>query len=192
MLGAPVVHAMRGKQFIEWDNPYDVGMTGLIGFSSGYHAMMSCDTLLLLGCDFPYRPSYPAGAKIIQVDWRGSKLGSRAPLAPGLVGTVKETVAAVLPKLSRKPDRNFIDTARKHYYATARKGLDELATPSGPGKPIHPQYLKKLINEAAAEDAIFTADVGTPTVWAARYLTMNGKRQLYGSFNHGSMANAMP
>ena len=96
-----------------------------------------------------------------------------------------------MPKLTRKPDRNFIDTARKHY-ATARKGLDELATPSGPGKPIHPQYLTKLINEAAAEDAIFTADVGTPTVWAARYLTMNGKRQLHGSFNHGSMANAMP
>jgi pyruvate dehydrogenase (quinone) len=190
-LGAPVVHAMRGKQFIEWDNPYDVGMTGLIGFSSGYHAMMSCDTLLLLGCDFPYRPFYPTDAKIIQVDWRGSKLGARAPLALGLVGTVKETIQAVLPKLTRKADRKFVDTARKHY-AEARKGLDELATPSGPGKPIHPQYLTKLINEAASEDAIFTADVGTPTVWAARYLTMNGKRQLHGSFNHGSMANAMP
>ncbi len=119
------------------------------------------------------------------------KLGSRAPLAVGLVGTVKETIAAVLPKLTRKSDRKFIDTARKHY-ATARKGLDELATPSGPGNAIHPQYLTKLINEAASEDAIFTADVGTPTVWAARYLTMNGKRQLHGSFNHGSMANAMP
>ena len=134
-LGAPVVHALRGKQFIEYDNPYDVGMTGLIGFSSGYHAMMSCDTLLLLGCDFPYRPFYPADAKVIQIDWKGSQLGHRAPLALGLVGTVKETIAATLPKLQRKLDRGFIDNARKHYLS-ARKGLDDLATPSGPGRPI--------------------------------------------------------
>jgi len=191
MLGAPIVHALRGKQFIEYDNPYDVGMTGLIGFSSGYHAMMSCDTLLLLGCDFPYRPFYPADAKIIQIDWKGSQLGHRAPLALGLVGTVKETVAATLPKLQRKTDRSFINNARKHY-VSARKGLDDLATPAGKGRPIHPQYLARLIDEIASDDAIFTADVGTPTVWAARYLTMNGKRQLHGSFNHGSMANAMP
>jgi pyruvate dehydrogenase (quinone) len=190
-LAAPIVHALRGKQYIEWENPFDVGMTGLIGFSSGYHAMESCDTLLLLGCDFPYRPFYPKDAKIIQVDWKGSQLGHRAPLALGLVGTVKETVKAVLPALKRKSNRTFLDNARKHY-ATARKGLDELATPSGAGRPIHPQYLAKLIDEIADDDAIFTADVGTPTVWAARYLTMNGKRQLHGSFNHGSMANAMP
>ncbi|AXF16478.1 ubiquinone-dependent pyruvate dehydrogenase [Paraburkholderia caledonica] len=190
-LGAPVVHALRGKQFIEYDNPYDVGMTGLIGFSSGYHAMMSCDTLLLLGCDFPYRPFYPADAKVIQIDWKGSQLGHRAPLALGLVGTVKETVAATLPRLQRKADRGFLENARKHY-ASARKGLDDLATPSGAGRPIHPQYLAKMIDETASDDAIFTADVGTPTVWSARYLTMNGKRQLHGSFNHGSMANAMP
>ncbi|MFM0208538.1 ubiquinone-dependent pyruvate dehydrogenase [Paraburkholderia sediminicola] len=191
MLGAPVVHTLRGKQFIEYDNRYDVGMTGLIGFSSGYHAMMSCDTLLLLGCDFPYRPFYPPHVKVIQIDWKGSKLGHRAPLALGLVGTVKETVAATLPKLNRKTDRAFIDNARKHY-ASARKGLDDLATPAGAGRPIHPQYLAKLIDETANDDAIFTTDVGTPTIWAARYLTMNGKRQLHGSFNHGSMANAMP
>jgi pyruvate dehydrogenase (quinone) len=187
-LGAPIVHALRGKPFIEYDNPYDVGMTGLIGFSSGYHAMMSCETLLLLGCDFPYRPFYPPEAKI---DHKGSQLGKRAPLALGLVGTVKETVAALLPKVTRKTDRRFIDNARKHY-ASARKGLDDLATPAGPGRPIHPQYLARMIDQAASEDAIFTADVGTPTLWAARYLTMNGKRQLHGSFNHGSMANAMP
>jgi pyruvate dehydrogenase (quinone) len=190
-LGAPIVHALRGKPFIEYDNPYDVGMTGLIGFSSGYHAMMSCETLLLLGCDFPYRPFYPPEAKIVQIDHKGSQLGKRAPLALGLVGTVKETVAALLPKVTRKTDRRFIDNARKHY-ASARKGLDDLATPAGPGRPIHPQYLARMIDQAASEDAIFTADVGTPTLWAARYLTMNGKRQLHGSFNHGSMANAMP
>jgi pyruvate dehydrogenase (quinone) len=190
-LGAPIVHALRGKPFIEYDNPYDVGMTGLIGFSSGYHAMMSCDTLLLLGCDFPYRPFYPPQAKVVQIDRRGSQLGRRAPLALGLVGTVKETVSALLPKLQRKTDRKFIDNARKHY-VSARKGLDDLATPAGPGRPIHPQYLARMIDQVASEDAIFTADVGTPTLWAARYLTMNGKRQLHGSFNHGSMANAMP
>ncbi|MGF6725382.1 pyruvate dehydrogenase (quinone) [Paraburkholderia sp. GAS41] len=190
-LGAPIVHALRGKPFIEYDNPYDVGMTGLIGFSSGYHAMMSCETLLLLGCDFPYRPFYPPDAKVVQIDHKGSQLGKRAPLALGLVGTVKETVAALLPKLTRKTERRFIDNARKHY-ASARKGLDDLATPAGPGRPIHPQYLSRMIDEAASDDAIFTADVGTPTLWAARYLTMNGKRQLHGSFNHGSMANAMP
>jgi pyruvate dehydrogenase (quinone) len=190
-LGAPIVHALRGKPFIEYDNPYDVGMTGLIGFSSGYHAMMSCETLLLLGCDFPYRPFYPPEAKIVQIDHKGSQLGKRAPLALGLVGTVKETVAALLPKITRKTERRFVDNARKHY-ASARKGLDDLATPAGPGRPIHPQYLASMIDQVASEDAIFTADVGTPTLWAARYLTMNGKRQLHGSFNHGSMANAMP
>ncbi|KAK48288.1 pyruvate dehydrogenase [Caballeronia jiangsuensis] len=190
-LGAPIVHALRGKQFIEYDNPFDVGMTGLIGFSSGYHAMMSCDTLLLLGCDFPYRPFYPPQAKIVQIDWRGSQLGRRAPLEMGLVGTIKETLAALLPKLQRKDERRFLENALKHY-ATARKDLDDLATPSAPGRPIHPQYLTKLVDEIATEDAIFTVDVGTPTLWAARYLTMNGKRQLHGSFNHGSMANAMP
>jgi pyruvate dehydrogenase (quinone) len=190
-LGAPVVHALRGKQFIEYDNPFDVGMTGLIGFSSGYHAMMNCDTLLLLGCDFPYRPFYPPDAKIVQIDWRGSQLGRRAPLEMGLVGTVKETLTALLPKLRRKDERRFLENALKHY-ASARKSLDDLATPAAPGRPIHPQYLAKLIDDTAADDAIFTADVGTPTLWAARYLTMNGTRQLHGSFNHGSMANAMP
>ena len=190
-LGAPVVHALRGKQYIEYDNPFDVGMTGLIGFSSGYHAMMSCDTLLLLGCDFPYRNFYPTDAKIVQVDLKGAQLGRRTPLELGLVGGVKETLTVLLPKLQRHTNRRFLDNALKHY-ASAREGLDELATPSKPGEPVHPQYLTRLLDQLADDDAIFTADVGTPTVWAARYLTMNGKRQLHGSFNHGSMANAMP
>jgi pyruvate dehydrogenase (quinone) len=190
-LGAPVVHALRGKQYIEHDNPFDVGMTGFIGFSSGYHAMMSCDTLLMLGTDFPYRNFYPGRAKIVQIDIRGDALGKRTPLALGLVGGVRETLTSVLPLLERKTDRHFLDTARKHY-VSARKGLDDLARPSPPGRPIHPQYLTRLIDEIAEKDAVFTADVGTPTLWAARYLTMNGKRNLHGSFNHGSMANAMP
>jgi pyruvate dehydrogenase (quinone) len=190
-LGAPVVHALRGKQFVEHDNPFDVGMTGLIGFSSGYHAMMSCDTLVMLGTDFPYRNFYPSRAKIVQIDLRADALGKRAPLALGLVGGVRETLTALQPRLERKADRRFLDTALRHY-ASARKGLDESARPSPPGRPIHPQYLTRLVNEIAEKDAVFTADVGTPTLWAARYLTMNGKRALHGSFNHGSMANAMP
>jgi pyruvate dehydrogenase (quinone) len=190
-LGAPVVHALGGKQFIEWDNPYDVGMTGLIGFSSGYHAMMSCDTLLMLGTDFPYRNFFPPHAKIIQVDRRASALGKRAPLALGLVGDVRETLLALLPRLALTTDRRFFENARRHY-AKAREDLDELVRPSRPGHPIHPQYLTSIVDKIAADDAVFTADVGTPTLWAARYLRMNGKRTLLGSFNHGSMANALP
>jgi pyruvate dehydrogenase (quinone) len=191
VLGAPVVHALRGKQYVEHDNPFDVGMTGLIGFSSGYHAMMSCDTLLMLGTSFPYRAFYPTSAQIVQIDRDASALGRRAPLTLGLVGGVRETLEAVLPRLKRKTNRRFLDNALKHY-ASARKGLDDLARPSAPGQPIHPQYLTRMIDEIADDDAVFAADVGTPTLWAARYLTMNGKRALHGSFNHGSMANAMP
>jgi pyruvate dehydrogenase (quinone) len=190
-LGAPVVHALRGKEHVEWDNPFDVGMTGFIGFSSGYHAMLNCDTLLMLGTDFPYRPFYPTTAKVVQVDRDPAALGRRVRLELGIVGDVAETVRTLLRRLKTKTDQHFLQSARKHY-AKAREGLDDLATPSAPGRPIHPQYLTKLVSELAAADAIFTADVGTPTVWAARYLTMNGKRRLIGSFNHGSMANALP
>ncbi|HTI84547.1 MAG TPA: ubiquinone-dependent pyruvate dehydrogenase [Acetobacteraceae bacterium] len=189
-LKSPIVHALGGKEFVEYDNPFDVGMTGLIGFSSGYHAMLSCDTLLTLGSDFPYRQFYPAGAKIAQVDIRPENLGRRTRLDLGLVGDVGATIAALLPKLQAKKDRSYLDAALAHY-RKAREGLDDLAT-GRPGRPIHPQYLAKLLSEQASDDAVFTFDVGTPTVWAARYLKMNGKRRLIGSLVHGSMANAMP
>jgi len=191
VLGAPIVHAMRGKEHIEWDNPFDVGMTGFIGFSSGYHAMLSCDTLLMLGTGFPYRHFYPTQARIAQIDSDPSALGRHAPLDMGLIGDVSATVKALLPRLKKKTDRSFLNAARTHYQQ-ARKELDALAQPSAAGKAIHPQYLTRLLSELAADDAVFTVDVGTPTVWAARYLAMNGKRRLIGSFNHGSMANAMP
>ncbi|PKH19330.1 pyruvate dehydrogenase [Pseudomonas sp. 43NM1] len=190
-LGAPLVHALRGKEHVEWDNPFDVGMTGLIGFSSGYHAMLNCDTLVMLGTDFPYRQFYPTDATIIQVDHNPEALGRRTALDLGIAADVGETLAALLPRLPYNGDRSFLDSSLKHY-EKARKGLDDLAEPSAPGRPIHPQYLTRLLSELADDDAIFTADVGTPTVWAARYLKMNGKRRLLGSFNHGSMANAMP
>ncbi|MGA2244405.1 MAG: ubiquinone-dependent pyruvate dehydrogenase [Verrucomicrobiota bacterium] len=191
LLKAPIVHALRGKEFIEYDNPYDVGMTGLLGFSSGYHAMMNCDTLLMLGTDFPYQQFYPEKATTIQVDLRGEQIGRRTKVDLGLVGDVKATLQALLPVLVQKTDCVHLDKSIEHYQ-TARKGLDDLATGSPGTKPIHPQYVAKVLDEVAAEDAIFSCDVGTPVIWAARYLTMNGKRRLLGSFSHGSMANALP
>jgi len=190
-LKAPIVHAMRGKEFIEYDNPYDVGMTGLLGFSSGYHAMMNCDALLMLGTDFPYQQFYPKSAKIIQVDRLGEQIGRRTPVSLGLIGNVKDTLEALIPMLDDKTDRSHLDLCLRHY-KEARKGLDELASGEPGQSPLHPQYVAKVLDEVAADDAVFTCDVGTPTIWASRYLHMNGKRRLLGSFNHGSMANALP
>jgi pyruvate dehydrogenase (quinone) len=189
-LNAPIVHSLRGKEYVEYDNPFDVGMTGFIGFTSGYAAMKNCDTLVLLGTDFPYRQFYPEGAKIVQIDIRPESLGNRCHLALGVVGDVGATVAALLPKLKKRSDRKFLDGALAHY-KKAREDLDKLAEGKPGGKIIHPQYVARLLSEVAADDAIFTCDVGTQTVWAARYVKMNGKRRLIGSFNHGSMANAM-
>jgi pyruvate dehydrogenase (quinone) len=190
-LKAPIVHAMRGKEFIEYDNPFDVGMTGLLGFSSGYHAMMSCDVLLMLGTDFPYGQFLPKDAAIVQIDLRGEQLGRRTRLDCGLVGDIQSTLRALLPRLSQHTDDRHLKASLEHYQK-ARKGLDELAVGEPGKKPIHPQYVARVTDELAAEDAIFSCDVGTPTLWAARYLTMNGRRRLLGSFNHGSMANALP
>jgi len=190
-LKAPMVHALRGKEHVEWDNPYDVGMTGLIGFSSGYYAMLDCDILLMLGTDFPYRQFYPrgSGVRIAQVDIRPEQIGRRAPVDLGVIGDVKTTITALLPLLKDKTDEAHLAQARAHY-VKARKSLDDLA--SGTGKRVlHPQQVAKAISDQAAADAVFTCDVGLPTVWAARYLAMNGKRRLIGSFWHGSMANAM-
>jgi pyruvate dehydrogenase (quinone) len=191
-LKAPMVHALRGKEHVEWDNPYDVGMTGLIGFSSGYYAMMDCSLLLMLGTDFPYRQFYPkgAGVRIAQVDVRAEQIGRRAPVDLGVIGDVKTTIAALLPLLKEKRDDRHLAQARQHY-AKARKALDDLATGKTGGRILHPQQVAKAISDQAASDAVFTCDVGLPTVWAARYLAMNGKRRLLGSFWHGSMANAM-
>jgi len=190
-LQAPIVHALRGKEFIEYDNPYDVGMTGLLGFSSGYHAMMSCETLLMLGTDFPYQQFYPKDARILQIDIRGEQLGRRSHLDLGVVGGIAETLRVMLPGIEQKQDRRHLDAALDHY-REGRKDLDDLATGKPGQLPIHPQFVARVLDELAAEDAVFTADVGTPVIWAARYLKMNGRRRLLGSFNHGSMANALP
>jgi pyruvate dehydrogenase (quinone) len=189
-LNAPIVHAMRGKEFIEHDNPFDVGMTGLLGFSSGYHAMMNCEVLLMIGTDFPYQQFFPKNATIVQIDARGEQLGRRAKLDFGFVGDSKATLCALMPKLQQNDDDEHLKASLARY-RNARKGLDDLAVNSLKS-PIHPQYVTHLLDQLAAQDAVFTCDVGTPTIWAARYLTMNGKRRIIGSFNHGSMANALP
>ncbi len=191
-LKAPIVHSLRGKEFLEYDNPYDVGMTGLLGFSSGYRAMEHCDALLMLGTDFPYRQFYPpAGVPVIQVDLRGEHLGRRRAVDVPLVGAVKDTVKALLPLVTSKPDTDHLDRMRGHY-SRARKRLDALADQRRHTTPVHPQLVAAAIDRMASDDAVFLADVGSLTVWAARYLTMNGRRRLLGSFNHGSMANALP
>src|ERR1700683_2285148 len=164
-LKAPIVHALKGKEYVEWENPYDVGMTGLIGFSSGYYAMIDCDVLLMLGTDFPYRQFYPrgSGVKIAQVDLRAEVIGRRTPVDLPVIVDVRPTGDALARPLARSDN-----------------------------PLIPPQQIAKAINDLAANDAVFTCDVGLPTVWAARYLAMNGKRRVVGSFWHGSMANAMP
>jgi pyruvate dehydrogenase (quinone) len=191
-LKAPIVHAFRGKEYIEWDNPFDVGMTGLIGFSSGYYAMLDCDVLLMLGTDFPYRQFYPRGpgVRIAQVDVRPENIGRRVSVDLGVIGDVRATLDALTPLINGYRSRAHLDQATQHY-RKARKDLDALAAGSTGKRLIHPQQIAKAISDHAAADAIFTCDVGLPAVWAARYLAMNGKRRLIGSFWHGSMANAM-
>ncbi|QBR02100.1 ubiquinone-dependent pyruvate dehydrogenase [Paraburkholderia pallida] len=189
-LKAPIVHSLRGKEHLEYDNPFDVGMTGLVGFASGYAAMKSCDMLLMLGTDFPYRQFYPEGVSIAQVDVRPEALGNRCPIELGVLGTVKDTLDALLPLLDEKTDASFLNRALDDY-RHARKELDALAEPRPGSSTIHPQYVTRLVSELATDDAIFSCDVGTPIAWTARYLKMNGKRRLVGSFNHGSMANSM-
>jgi len=191
-LKAPMVHSMRGKEHVEWDNPYDVGMTGLIGFSSGYYAMRDCDVLLMLGTDFPYRQFYPqgSGARIVQIDRRPEHLGRRAAIDLGIVGDVRATLQALLPRLEPRSEGSHLAQARRHY-TEARLQLDDLAKGRQGKGIVHPEQIAAALSDHAAQDAIFTCDVGLPTVWAARYLAMNGERRLLGSFWHGSMANAM-
>jgi pyruvate dehydrogenase (quinone) len=192
LLQAPIVHAMRGKEFIEHDNPYDVGMTGLLGFSSGYYAIMNCDLLLMLGTDFPYQQFYPTHAYVVQVDIRGEQIGRRTKVDLGLVGDIRNTLAELKPLILQKKDSQGHLKSSLDHYKNARGDLDSYAVGRSGQTPIHPQYVARIIDDIASPDAIFTCDVGTPTVWAARYLRMNGKRRLLGSFSHGSMANALP
>jgi pyruvate dehydrogenase (quinone) len=190
-LKAPIVHTMRAKEFLEFDNPFDVGMAGSINFSSGYHAVNECDTLLMLGTDFPYRQFYPEPARVIQVDVRPEALGNRTSLAFGLLGDVGLTLRALMPHVTEVDDGTHLAEAKNHH-ESACKYLDVLSVSEIDSTVIHPQFVTRLVSKVADDDAIFTCDVGAPTVWAARYLKMKGTRRLLGPLNHGSLANALP
>lgn len=186
-----MVYALRGKEWVEYDNPYEVGLTGLIGFRSGYVAIERSDLLLMLGTDFPYKDFYPKDATIVQLDIRAENLGRRAAIRTGLVGDVRETLEVLLPLIADKTDKAHLEYCLDLYVKT-RSQLDAKAAPDRDASVLFPEYVAAEFSRQAADNAIFTCDVGTPTVWAARYLEMKNGRRLLGSFNHGSMANAMP
>lgn len=187
---APIAHTSRAKDFVEYNNPYNVGMTGIFGIDSGYHAVTECDTLLLLGCDFAWRQYYPAHARIIQIDIDPTHLGRRHPVEVGAVGDIATTLSALLPRVQIRGDREFLDhCVERHQKAVEH--LNERATP-GDGGTIRPQYLTAMIDKHADDDAIFTADGGSPMVWVLRHTRATGKRRTLVSLTHGTMANAMP
>ncbi|MEW9551121.1 pyruvate dehydrogenase [Nonomuraea sp. NPDC050783] len=189
---APVGHALRGKEWIQYDNPYDVGMSGLLGYGAAYEAMHEADLLILLGTDFPYTAFLPEGVRTVQVDIRAEHLGRRSRLDLAVWGDVRETLLALLPRVRPRTDRRFLDRMlRKH--ADALEGAVAAYTRDvGGHRPIHPEYVASVLDEEAADDAVFTVDTGMCNVWAARYLSPNGRRRVIGSFSHGSMANALP
>jgi pyruvate dehydrogenase (quinone) len=190
VLNAPIAHTSRAKDFLEYDNPFNVGMTGVFGTEAGYHALMNCDTLLLLGCDFAWRQFYPSNAKIIQIDIDGAHLGRRHPIDIGAVGDVKATLQALMPRLKEKTDRSFLNECL-HHHTKAVAALDKRAK-IGRGGAIHPQYLASLIGKHAPKDAIYTADGGSPMVWLLRHIPATGESRTIISLSHGTMANAMP
>ncbi|WP_329284280.1 pyruvate dehydrogenase [Streptomyces sp. NBC_00691] len=189
---SPVGHALRGKEWIQYDNPYDVGMSGLLGYGAAYEATHECDLLILLGTDFPYNAFLPDDVKIVQVDVRPEHLGRRSRLDLAVWGDVRETLRCVTPRVRAKTDRRFLDKMLKKH-ADALEGVVKAYTRKVEKHvPIHPEYVASVIDELADDDAVFTVDTGMCNVWAARYLTPNGRRRIIGSFSHGSMANALP
>ncbi|MEU7168410.1 pyruvate dehydrogenase [Streptomyces morookaense] len=189
---SPVGHALRGKEWIQYDNPYDVGMSGLLGYGAAYEATHECDLLLLLGTDFPYNAFLPHDVRIAQVDVRPEHLGRRVKLDLAVWGDVRETLRCLTPQVRPKTDRKFLDRMlRKH--ADALEGVVRAYTRKvEKHTPVHPEYVASVLDEEADDDAVFTVDTGMNNVWAARYLTPNGRRRVIGSFTHGSMANALP
>ncbi|WP_411124355.1 pyruvate dehydrogenase [Streptomyces sp. x-19] len=189
---APVGHALRGKEWIQYDNPHDVGMSGLLGYGAAYEATHECDLLILLGTDFPYSAFLPDDVRIVQVDVRPEHLGRRTALDLAVWGDVRETLRCLIPKVREKGNRTFLDRMLKKH-ADALEGVVKAYTRKVEKHvPIHPEYVASVLDEEAAADAVFTVDTGMCNVWAARYLTPNGSRRVIGSFSHGSMANALP
>lgn len=189
-LQAPVAHTSRAKDFVEPDNPYNMGMTGIFGIESGFHTLMECDTLLLLGADFAWGQFYPDKATIIQVDRDGSHLGRRHPVNLGVVGDIAPTLDALLPMLPPREDSSFLDECIERRDKALKKREQE--EQPGEGELIHPQHLTALLSKYASEDALFTADGGSPMVWVLRHIRVNGRRRTLTSLLHGTMANAMP
>jgi pyruvate dehydrogenase (quinone) len=190
-LQAPVVYSFRGKEFLEHDNPYATGMTGLLGTESGHYSLEKADLVFLLGTDFPYTAWYPKKPKIVQLDIRAEHLGRRSKLELGLMGDVKATAEALLPMLKpKKSDKHLKACLEKH--RETHKSLERRAAGNKNSRPLAPEHLTSVLSEVADDDAIFTVDTGMTAVWAARHLRMIRERRLIGSFNHGSMANAMP
>jgi len=188
---APVGYSFRGKMSIQYDNPNEVGMTGLLGLPSAYHSMHEADLLLLLGTDFPYAQFMPVDCKIVQVDIKPERIGRRAKVEMGLHGSVKDTVSALLPLLQQKTNDRFL-RAQLDFYGEVKKQMQTYVDTRGEKEMIHPEFVMHTIDQIAAKDAIFTVDTGMSCVWGARYINATGKREMLGSFNHGSMANAMP
>jgi pyruvate dehydrogenase (quinone) len=190
-LQAPVGHALRGKEWIQFDNPYDVGMSGLLGYGACYDAMHESDLIVLLGTDFPYDTFLPQ-AHTVQVDDDATHFGRRSSLDLAVHGDVRQTVSAVLPRIKPKTDRSYLDRMLREHARKLRHVVDAYTHDIEQHTPIHPEYAARLLDELAADDAVFTVDTGMCNVWAARYITPNGRRRVIGSFRHGSMANALP
>jgi pyruvate dehydrogenase (quinone) len=189
-LKAPMAHTSRGKDFLEYDNPYNVGMTGIIGGPAGYHAVRDCDVLLLLGADFAWGQFYPNKATIIQIDIDPTHIGRRHPVTIGAVGNIKATLEALLPRLEQHEDGAFLAAHVRRFQKDRESAKAE--TVSGPESAISGTYLTKIINKHAAADALFSADDGTATVWTLRHIDTGGKRRTFASLLHGTMANGTP
>ncbi|MBF9066711.1 pyruvate dehydrogenase [Streptacidiphilus fuscans] len=189
---APVGHALRGKEHIQYDNPYDVGMSGLLGYGAAYQAMHECDLLLLLGTDFPYTDFLPRGVRTVQVDIQPEHLGRRTQLDLAVWGDVRETLRGLTPAVRDKSSRHFLDRMLKQHVHALEGAIGAYTSDVEKHTPIHPEYVAAVLDEVAADDAVFTMDTGMCCVWGARYLTPNGRRRILGSFVHGSMANALP
>ena len=188
---SPIAYSYKAKMAIQYDNPYEVGLTGLLGIPSAYQSMHECELLILLGTDFPYTSFMPVHNKIVQIDIKPENLGRRAKLNLGLCGDVKDTLQAILPFIETKEDAKFLNRQLKFYHIV-KKNLFFYVNDPGKLNTIHPEYVASVINELADKDAIFTVDTGMCCVWAARYIDGTAERKMLGSFNHGSMANAMP
>ncbi|WP_153398541.1 pyruvate dehydrogenase [Ornithinicoccus halotolerans] len=191
LVGAPVGHSLRGKDIIQYDNPFDVGMTGLLGYGAAAEGIEDADLMVMLGTDFPYDQFLP-GTRTVQVDVRATVLGRRTQVDLPVEGDVRATLRAVLPLVERKKSRRFLDKLLKKHDKLMNKAVGAYTKDVEDTTPIHPEYAASVLDELAADDAVFTADTGMANVWSARYLRPLGTRRIIGSYRHGSMANALP